>query len=65
MKIIKDSFADPSIKVPFFSPYISNLDKKVVAEALNAKLLTNGPRLTQFEKKFSKFLMLLQDYIYH
>ena len=56
MKIIKDSFADPSIKVPFFSPSISNLDKKVVTEALNGKLLTNGPRLTQFEKKFARFV---------
>ena len=56
MKIIKDSFADPSIKVPFFSPSISNLDKKVVSEALNGKLLTNGPRLTQFEKKFARFV---------
>ena len=48
MKKIKDSFSDPSIKVPFFSPSISNLDKKVVTEALNGKLLTNGPILPQF-----------------
>ena len=56
MKKIKDSFSDPKIKVPFFSPSISNIDKKMISEALDEKLLTNGPKLTLFEKRFGKFV---------
>ena len=56
MKKLKDSFSNPDIKVPFFTPAISNLDKKAVLRSLNGKLLTNGPKLAEFEKKFSKFV---------
>mgnify|MGYP001441136072 CR=1 FL=1 len=56
MKKIKDSFANPNIKVPFFTPSLSNSDKKAVLDALNGKLLTNGPRLIKFENKFKKFV---------
>ena len=50
MKNLKDSFANPNIKVPFFTPSVSNSDKKAVLDALNGKLLTNGPKLIKFEK---------------
>ena len=50
MKKLKDSFSNPDIKVPFFTPAISNLDKKAVLRSLNGKLLTNGPKLAEFEK---------------
>lgn len=53
----KDAFGDETIKVPFFLPYINNLDKKAVLEALNAPLLTDGPLLQEFENRFSKLTM--------
>ena len=56
MKKLKDSFSNPDIKVPFFTPAISNLDKKAVLRSLNGKLLTNGPKLAEFENKFSEFV---------
>lgn len=43
------------IKVPFFEPLITNEDKKQVIKALDAAFLTDGPKLIEFEKKFSKF----------
>ena len=51
----KDSFDDSSIKVPFFTPYISKEDKKVVNNALDSVLLTVGPMLSKFESHFCKF----------
>ena len=51
----KDAFDDFSIKVPFFVPNITNKDKTAVMDALNSPLLTDGPKLRQFEKDFSKF----------
>ena len=51
----KDAFDDLSIKVPFFVPSITNKDKTAVMSALNSPLLTDGPKLRQFEKDFSKF----------
>ena len=56
MKNVKDSFANPNIKVPFFTPSLSNSDKREVLGALNGKLLTNGPKLAEFEKRFAKFV---------
>ena len=43
------------IKVPFFQPLITNDDKKQINLALNATLLTDGPKLLQFERDFAKF----------
>ena len=51
----KDAFDDFSIKVPFFVPSITNHDKTVVTNALSSSLLTDGPKLRQFEKDFAKF----------
>ena len=51
----KDAFDDFSVKVPFFVPSITKRDKTVVMNALNSSLLTDGPKLRQFEKDFSKF----------
>ena len=56
MRIKKDSFDNPDIEVPFFVPSLSYLDKKAVYNALNAKLLTDGPKLLEFEQKFSSFV---------
>jgi len=51
----KDAFDDLSIKVPFFVPSITDTDKTAVMNALDSPLLTDGPKLRQFEKDFSKF----------
>ena len=40
------------IKIPFFRPFITKEDKKEVNKALNSSLLTDGPKLVQFEKNF-------------
>jgi dTDP-4-amino-4,6-dideoxygalactose transaminase len=49
-----DAFST-SIKVPFFSPWITKEDKTAVMDALNSALLTDGPKLRQFETAFAKF----------
>ena len=41
--------------VPFFAPWITSEDKKAVMDALNSSLLTDGPKLRQFESAFAKF----------
>ena len=51
----KDAFKKKSIKVPFFYPSISKKDIKSVIDALKSPLLTDGPKLREFEKKFAKF----------
>ncbi len=43
------------MKVPFFKPQISEEDKKVVRNALNSRILTDGKILRRFENKFAKF----------
>ena len=50
----RDSFSS-DIKVPFFSPWITREDKAVVMKALNSTLLTDGPKLREFESAFAKF----------
>ena len=47
---------DSSIKVSFFSPIITDDDKRAVIDALDSTLLTDGPRLRQFEEAFAKFV---------
>ena len=54
MAKVNNSF-NKKIKVPFFEPLITNEDKKQVNKALDAPFLTDGPKLIQFEKEFSKF----------
>lgn len=54
-KKIKDAFNDPSIEVPFILPQITDDDKKAVNDALQSPLLTDGPKLRQFESAFAKF----------
>lgn len=44
------------MKVPFFVPWITEHDKNSVVKSLNGRWLTNGPILTKFEKKISKFI---------
>jgi len=50
----RDPF-DSSIKVPFFLPQITKDDKRFVNNALSSTLLTDGPKLRQFESAFAKF----------
>ena len=51
----KDAFNDPTIKVPFILPHITNNDKRSINDALKSPLLTDGPKLRQFESAFAKF----------
>tara|TARA_B100001167_G_scaffold141897_1_gene90596 strand:- start:660 stop:1814 length:1155 start_codon:yes stop_codon:yes gene_type:complete len=51
----KDVFWNESIKVPFVLPEITAHDKKVILKALKNSLLTDGPKLQEFETKFAKF----------
>jgi perosamine synthetase len=51
----KNPFANSNVKVPFFKPFISKSDHKVVDNALKSNILTNGSNLGNFEKNFSKF----------
>ncbi len=44
------------MKVPFFVPWITVQDKNSVLRSLNQRWLTNGPILTKFEKKISRFI---------
>lgn len=46
---------ESKIKVPFFLPWITKEDKKVILDALDSPLLTDGPKLRQFEAAFMKF----------
>lgn len=55
IKKSNDAFHQSSIKVPFFAPWITRDDKKAVLGSLNAPLLTDGPKLREFEKAFCKF----------
>ena len=51
----KDAFDDASIEVPFIIPEITKNDKNAVLNALNSRLLTDGPKLRKFESIFAKF----------
>jgi dTDP-4-amino-4,6-dideoxygalactose transaminase len=51
----KNDGVNKKIKVPFFQPLITSEDKKQINIAFNASLLTDGPKLLEFEKDFSKF----------
>lgn len=43
------------LKVPFFAPWITKVDKKAILDALDATLLTDGPKLREFESAFARF----------
>jgi perosamine synthetase len=44
------------VNVPFFVPDISKSDKIAIMNALNSSMLTDGPKLREFEDKFAKFV---------
>ena len=50
-----DAFNDLHIKVPFVLPEITNEDKRAILATLDQNLLTDGPKLKEFENKFAKF----------
>ena len=50
-----DAFNDSKIKVPFVLPEITDGDKMAILATLNQNLLTDGPKLKEFENKFAKF----------
>jgi dTDP-4-amino-4,6-dideoxygalactose transaminase len=53
--MVKNNGLNEKIKVPFFQPLITNEDKNQIKKALNASLLTDGPKLLEFEKDFARF----------
>lgn len=55
MKKNNDAFSNHSIRVPFFMPKITDADRKAINEALKSTLLTDGPKLREFESKFAKY----------
>jgi len=55
LKSKKDAFNDNSISVPFVIPMITKEDKIAINNALNSVLLTDGPKLIEFEEMFSKY----------
>ena len=50
-----DAFNDTSIKVPFILPQITKDDLRAIKQAFDSPLLTDGPKLCEFENKFIKF----------
>ena len=48
------SFYGKSTKVPFFVPFIDKSDILEMKKTLNSTVLTNGPKLKQFETAFRK-----------
>ena len=53
---MKDTVKNSRIKVPFFVPNISKDDKKEILNALDKPILTDGPKLREFEKVFAEFV---------
>ena len=53
---MKKSSKNGQFRVPFFVPQISDEDRKVMISALDKPLLTDGPRLLEFESNFAKFV---------
>ena len=54
-KDLKDNILLKKSKVPFFVPNISADDRKAVIDALKSPLLTDGPKLREFESAFARF----------
>ncbi len=52
---MKDDRLLKKSRVPFFVPHISAGDIKAVIDALKSPLLTDGPRLREFESAFARF----------
>lgn len=44
-----------TIRVPFYSPWITKSDKDAVLKALDSTQLTDGPKLREFEADFAKY----------
>ena len=47
--------SNTKIKIPLFQPRITEEDKKAVKNTLDNQILTGGPMLEKFEKKFAEF----------
>ena len=45
-----------SYKIPYGKQYISKADTKAVIEALHSDFLTQGPRISEFEKNFAAYI---------
>ena len=54
-KLNKKKIKSPKNSVPFFKPQLLEEDKKAILKSLNSSMLTNGPVVNEFEKKFAKF----------
>ena len=53
---MKDNVKNSRIRVPFFIPNITKDDKKEVLNTLDKPILTDGPKLREFEKIFAEFV---------
>jgi dTDP-4-amino-4,6-dideoxygalactose transaminase len=53
---VKRNSKNNQFRVPFFKPHITVDDRKAVLSSLNQFLLTDGPRLKEFESNFAKFV---------
>lgn len=42
--------------IPFYTPWITNQDKKAISEVLKSRWLTGGPIAVQFEKQFADYV---------
>jgi len=42
--------------IPFYTPWITNQDKKAMSEVLKSRWLTGGPIAVQFEKQFADYV---------
>jgi dTDP-4-amino-4,6-dideoxygalactose transaminase len=43
-------------KVPFFVPWITESDRRAVADALSSRWLTGGPKIAEFERNFAEYI---------
>ena len=53
---MKGTVKNSRIRVPFFIPNITKDDKREVLNALDKPILTDGPKLREFEKVFAEFV---------
>jgi len=54
---MKENFSrSGQFRVPFFRPHITKEDREAVFSALDKSLLTDGPKLREFERDFAKLV---------
>jgi len=43
-------------RVPFYVPWVTNKDRKIVTDVLSSQWLTGGPLVTKFERMFANYV---------